>query len=305
MFPDHIEFAYTKAIPMEVGITRRDPSPVVYIDGVYHVWYTKNVAANVLPKSGFSGSIWHAISEDGVTWSEQSEAVGRGARGAFDECGVFTPTILCRDGMYYLYYTAMPAEWIDAPRTTRGAIGVACSTSPFGPWQKPLDAPVLRCGSQADDFDSLRVDDTCILVRNDRIWMYYKGRQKGMEWNTTKMGLALSDKPLGPWKKYEMNPVLDSGHEVCVWPHGEGVACLVCNVGPQGNTLQYAPDGISFTPVRNVIPPMAPGPFRKDQFRPGFGEGIDWGIAMKDDLEWPYLVRFDVNLTPGSNRTSR
>jgi len=35
-------------------------------------------------------------------------------------------------------------------------------------------------------------------------------------------------------------PHLDRDRHVCLWPHGTGVACLMCDVGPQGNTIQDA-----------------------------------------------------------------
>lgn len=111
------------------------------------------------------------------------------------------------------------------------------------------------------------------------------------------MGLAIATEPEGPYVKHPLNPVLDSGHEVCVWPHGKGVAALVSDVGPQGNTLQYADDGVHFRKVCDIVPPKAPGPFRADNFSDGAGSGISWGISMVDNREsWPYLVRFDCNL---------
>ena len=65
--------------------------------------------------------------------------------------------------------------------------------------------------------------------------MYYKGRQMNRKPNETRMGLAIASEPTGPYIKHYENPVLDSGHEVCVWPHGNGVGCLVSKVGPQGH----------------------------------------------------------------------
>jgi len=284
-------FTYSPAIAKEEGVTRRDPSPVINVDGLYHAWYSKSTTA----RHGFSATVWHATSEDGRRWTEEAEAIGRGPAGSFRACGVFTPTILTAAGKYYIYFTAMPHEWFEHPQTTRGAIGVAHSSSPFGPWEVE-DAPVLQCSREPQAFDSLRVDDACIIVRGGQYWMYYKGRAMAEGADTTKMGLATAREPLGPWSKHEDNPVLDSGHEVCVWPHGTGVACLVCDVGPQGNTLQYSSDGVNFSKAANTVPPKAPGPFRADDFVDGPGPGITWGLAMVNDRTWPYLVRFDCNL---------
>ena len=290
-------FRYSDAMPFEEGVTRRDPSPVVRVDDLYHVWYSKNVEGNPRPNHGFSATIWHATSPDGVHWQEDAEAFGRGGPGAFDECGVYTPTILVVEDRYYLYYTAMPREWPEAQETTCGAIGVAVSDSPFGPWTRAKSNPVLRCSPDKEEFDCLRVDDACIIVREGEYWMYYKGRPWGESTaGQTKMGLARAQNPLGPWRKYEKNPVLDSGHEVCVWPHGHSVGCLVSNAGPQGDTLQYSDDGIHFRKIAHTVPPIAPGPYREEHFTDGVGPGITWGLAIGHDPSWPYLVRFDCNL---------
>jgi beta-xylosidase len=234
-----------------------------------------------------------------VRWEERGEAVPKGARGAFDEHAVFTPTVLTAGGIYYLFYTAVPAPFTNddgGPGGTRTCIGLAAAESPFGPWQRVSSEPVLRPSDNPDEFDSMRVDDACLIVRGGAYWMYYKGRQAGRSPGETKMGLAVAPSPTGPYVKHPANPVLDSGHEVCVWPHGAGVGCLVCNVGPQGNTVQYSDDGIHFRSVLSAIPPKAPGPYREDGFREGVGPGISWGIAMDNSRQWPYLVRFDCDL---------
>jgi hypothetical protein len=291
-FPRFKGFSYRTAIPYQRGITRRDPSPVIFVDTLYLVWYTKNPDHD----HGFDGTIWHAVSDDGLRWEEDGQSIGKGSAGAFDECGVYTPTILIADGIYYLYYTAMPIEWYANQETTKGAIGLASADSPFGPWTKFSGNPVLTTSDNPDDFDSLRVDDTVIIKRRGKYWMYYKGRRWGMPWTTTKMGAAISDAPSGPWVKCPENPILGSGHEVCVWPHGSGVGCLVSDVGPEGNSLQFSEDGLRFNKIMEAFPPRAPGLFRSDGFAEIEGEGITWGLCIGEDEERPYLQRFDCDL---------
>ena len=291
-------FTYSDAIPFEEGVTRRDPSPVIEVSGTYYVWYSSTRES----ADGYSASVWYATSSDGKTWQEEGEALPKGAKGAFDEHAVFTPTILISDGKYYLFYTAVPEPFTNdngGPNGTRTAIGVASSDSPRGPWCRTAD-PVLRPSDDPAAFDSMRVDDTCFIVRGGEYRMYYKGRQMNRTPSETKMGLATAKSPTGPYMKHHENPVLDSGHEVCVWPHGEGVACLVCNVGPQGNSLQYSDDGIRFRRIADTVPPKAPGPFRTDRFLENRSPGITWGISMVTHPSWPYLVRFDCDLTAKS-----
>ncbi len=296
LFSNFSGFSYSPALPFEAGITRRDPSPVIAHEELYYVWYSRTLES----MDGYSASIWYATSTDGFAWQEQAEALPKGPAGAFDEHAVFTPSILVADGQFYLFYTAVPEPFTNdngGPRATPTAIGVACADSPRGPWIRLAQNPVLRPSADPAQFDSMRIDDVCLIARKGAFWMYYKGRQQERSPGETKMGLAIADQPTGPYVKYPGNPVLDSGHEVCVWPHGQGVGCLVCCVGPQGNTLQYSDDGIHFRHIADTQPPKAPGPFRADAFKDGEGPGITWGIAMDLNAPRPYLLRFDTNLS--------
>jgi beta-xylosidase len=296
LFPRFDGFRYSSAISFEEGVTRRDPSPVICVEDTYYVWYSRSTH----DPSGYAATIWYATSPDGQVWREQGEALPAGPKAAFDEHAVFTPTIMIAEGRFYLFYTAVPEPFDNdngGPKGTRTAIGVATADSPCGPWNRVSDEPMLRPSDDPNMFDSMRVDDSCIVVRDGRYWMYYKGRQMNRTPGETQMGLAIADSPTGPYVKHWANPVLDSGHEICVWPHGSGVACLVCNVGPQGNTLQFSENGVDFARVLDAVSPTAPGPFRADQFRDGDGPGIKWGLSMEHHPRWPYLVRFDCDLT--------
>jgi beta-xylosidase len=290
-----LDFRYQPALGLGDDITRRDPSPVIEVDGTYHVWYTRNENVG----HGFTGSIYHATSPDSYEWTEREEAILPGRSGAFDESGAFTPSVCIANGQYYLYYTAMPDGFAEYPHTTKGSIGVAVAESPDGPWKKHEDNPILACSDDPDAFDSLRVDDTCIVAREDGYWMYYKGKTWDAEPGSTKMGLARAEDPLGPWEKHADNPVIPSGHEVCVWPHGDGIGSLVYRCGPQANTLQYSANGVDFWQAAPARPPKAAGPYRPDEFEPGVGPGIEWGLSIGG---WgsgaPYLLRFECDLTP-------
>lgn len=293
--PLDTQFTYTTAIPFESGITRRDPSPVIEAEGMYHVWYSK---ATVDP-SGYFASVWHATSPDSHVWTEQEEAIPTGDMGTWDSNGCFTPTTLIFDGRYYLYYTAVPKPFDNddgGPRGTRTAIGVAVSDHPDGPWVKAIENPVLQPGDAPDAPDGHRLDDACLIARENRLWLYYKGRGRGKTPGQTVTCLALADAPTGPFVKYP-HPVIDSGHEVCVWPHGDGVAALISPTGPQGSTVQYSADGLHFDLLAQVKPPSAPGPFRADAYVQGAGPGIQWGICHDiSSAARPFLLRFACDL---------
>jgi len=286
-------FVYTEALGLgpQPGITRRDPSDVIRVDDTYYVWYTRTDRG----PSGYDATVWYATSLDGHTWSEQGEAVARGAPGEWDEQSAFTPGILLADEVYYLFYTSVDRPFSEAAHT---AIGAAVADSPHGPWVKLEGNPVLEPGP-VERFDSHRVDDSCLIARGGEYWLYYKGRQMGLSPAETKMGLAIARDPAGPYVKVSSDPVIPCGHEVLVWPHGPGVACLV-SMGPK--SLWYAEDGIEFGMVCELSDrPSAPGAYRPDAFDgPTRGQGICWGICQvcPPDAR-PYLARFDCDLTPG------
>ncbi|MBE3096694.1 MAG: sulfatase-like hydrolase/transferase [Planctomycetes bacterium] len=288
------DFSYAEAIGPERGVSRRDPGDVLRVGDTFYVWYTKirDEAGVFQYPSGYSGTVWYATSPDGRRWTERGEAVGKGGAGAWDEHGVFTPNILEADGRYYLFYTGVPKPFSAGTPT---AIGVAEAESPDGPWKKTQANPVLRPSDDPALFDSFRVDDACLLVRDSRYWMYFKGRQQGHSPGETKMGVAMAGKPAGPYVKWKANPVIASGHEVLCWPHGWGVASMVTAAGPQKNTIQFALDGVQFAPRGGFVNgPHAPGAYRPEAFRNhAFGQVIKWGIdhsAAGKDL---FLRRFD------------
>ena len=298
-------FCYRPALPYEAGVSRRDPSPVLRAGGRYYVWYSRSTH----DASGYWATIWYATSTDGLHWVERGEALGRGGRGAFDEHAVFTPTVMVAEGRYWLFYTAVPEPFSNAgggPAGTGTRIGVACAAVPDGPWERAGPDPILEPSATAERFDSHRVDDSCLVRWGGEYRLYYKGRQRGLAPNQTSMGLATASRPDGPYIRHPDNPVLDSGHEVCVWPHGPGLGCIVAPCGPQGSTLQYSADGLSFRRVRAIEPPRAPGPYREDRWQEGSAPGVSWGLCLDLNSPWPCLQRFDADLrTPrGSGASS-
>lgn len=258
------DFAY------EAGVVRRDPSKVLLIDGLYYTWYSKSVGDSVGFGSGDPDAkvfpwdkteVWYATSKDGETWKEQGIAIGRGARGEYDDRSVFTPEILAHQDKYYLVY-----QTVKAPYTNRikNKVGMAVADSPHGPWKK-LSKPIL---SPADngvwsgntdnrflvekkgDFDSHKVHDPTLMFYRNKFYLYYKGERMG-EGITSggreiRWGVAIADQPEGPYIKSEYNPISQSGHELAIWHYRDGIAIISCKDGPEQGTMQYAKDGINF-----------------------------------------------------------
>jgi hypothetical protein len=116
------------------------------------------------------------------------------------------------------------------------------------------------------------------------------------------MAVAIARKPEGPYRKHEANP-LHHGHEVMVWPHGNGVASMATAAGPKA--IYFAADGIRFE-KRNSLQnaPQAPGAYRGDGFLDGIvGGGIRWGISHVRKGEDLHLVRFDCHFASPESST--
>ncbi|MBA7520854.1 hypothetical protein ES705_12953 [subsurface metagenome] len=314
----------SRGIGLQEGVTRRDPSDVIKVDDTWYVWYTKVTHANVatneygLRASGYVGTLWYATSGDeGHTWIEQGEALGVGKKGAFDSQAVFTPNILKFSEKYYLFYDAVKptpggSDHLFENNSTNDFtnMGVAVADSPDGPWKRISKHPILRYNPDGVSFDSYRVDDSSLAVRNGKIWLYYKGRnlQDGpMGPRYTMMGIAFAHKPEGPYTRFEGNPILDNSHEVLVWSHREGIGAYASI----SKTLEYAPDGLDFNSspagIVTLPKPIAPGAFRPELTEPtSYGQGIQWGISMKDPGgPYPYLVRWECDLSLAETTTKQ
>jgi hypothetical protein len=63
--------------------------------------------------------------------------------------------------------------------------------------------PILKTSDDTTAFDSMRVDDACLLVREGKYWLYYKGRQWNNSPANTRMGVAIAAKPGGTYAAAE------------------------------------------------------------------------------------------------------
>ncbi len=289
-----VEVVYCDAegIGAEEGVMRRDPSDIIKVDDLYYVWYSKG---KISP--GYDATVWYATSPDGHSWTEKGMALGKGEPGTWEGASVFTPNILVAEGRYWLFYTGTSRKFT-RPFNPDSKIGIAVSDSPDGPWERLDSNPALTNSDDPEDFDSHLVDDACLIVRDGKYWFYYKGRQLGKGPGQTKLGLAIADKPEGPYVRYEGNPVIPGNHEVLVWPQGEGVAALIGTTGPKEwvRSIVYAEDGIHFTKTHNVKNvPHAAGAYRPEAFTDSNnGTQIRWGVHIGSRKGFlPFVERFD------------
>ncbi|GGB11000.1 glycoside hydrolase family 117 protein [Agarivorans gilvus] len=309
------DFAYQE------GVIRRDPTAVIKVNGIYHCWYTKGEGETV----GFGSDnpedkvfpwdkteVWHATSDDGMTWKEQGSAITAGEPGRYDDRAVFTPEVLVHEGKFYLVY-----QTVKAPYTNRQIeeIAIAWADSPYGPWTKS-DAPILSPEQDGEwdgeednrfnvkskgSFDSHKVHDPCLMFFKGQFYLYYKGETMGEGMNLggreIKHGVAIADNILGPYRKSEYNPISNSGHEVAVWHQNGGIASLITTDGPEKNTVQWAADGINFEIMSHIKgAPEALGIYRPEADEPLEDPGLHWGLCHRYDpsWNWNYICRYRV-----------
>ena len=300
---ESVKFVYTNihGIGYEKGCTRRDPSDVIKVGDTWYVYYTKIYGQ----APGYWGTVWCATSKDeGYTWKEQAEMLGVGEKNMFDSQATFTPNILFANGKYYLYYTGVKptpgnrkGEFENNSITDITAIGVAVSASPNGPFARISNEPILKVNVEPEKFDSYRVDDAALLLRNGLFWLYYKGRSRVNGENGpahTQMGVAFSKNPEGPYTKFD-HPILSGSHEVMIWQEGPGIAALASLSG----TFEYAPNGVDFMSNKLAVKvekrPIAMGVFRQDLTDSTLKrQGLKWGISMVMNGNECYLTKYEL-----------
>ncbi|MGY6649330.1 glycoside hydrolase family 117 protein [Wenyingzhuangia sp. IMCC45574] len=300
-------------------VSRRDVSKVIKANGKYYVWYTHrdtstppyNVEGNdTIPARDWDlAEIWYATSKDGFTWEEQGVAVERMEKPHAGWRSVSTPDILVYKEKYYLYYQA----YLNMPGSQKKGLADACpvsvsyADSPNGPWT-PSNKVVVPNGPEGS-WDSYVIHDPYPIVYNNKIYLYYKGEMGGNP-RVRAQGLAISDDPIGTFKKHPLNPVINSGHETALFPFKEGVAAIVSRHGLEHNTIQYSPDGVNFEIASiSSLFPIAPGGYIPDVFtNTDNGRGLTWGLCHFRDVGRPdgkshsILARFDCDLSLDVNR---
>ena len=292
-------------------ISRRDPSKIIKENEKYYVWYTRR--ATPVPPRGAKNSndtipstdwdlseIWYATSSDGFTWEEQGVAIPRPRKPVVGWRSVTTTDILKWGGKYYLYYQG----FLEASGTKGDHCPVTASyaDSPDGPWTA-TDEIIIPNG-EPGTWDQYSIHDPYPLVYKGKIYVYYKAAFGDRPDYLVGNGLAVADAPLGPFTKHPLNPLFNSGHETALFPFKEGIGALVIRNGNESNTIQYAPDGVSFN-IASItqLMPVAAGAYVPDAFDSnGNGRGITWGLhhftgVGTKDSNYSILARFDCDLS--------
>ncbi len=290
-------------------VTRRDPTRIIKANGKYYMWYTlRNTettfqgadnATETIPSVDWDlCDIGYATSTDGISWEEQGVAVHRPEKPNIGWRSISTPDVLYFKGKYYIYYQAFSE--ISGKQGDDCPVSVAWADSPDGPWTS-VNKVIVENGAEGT-WDQFSIHDPQPIVMGDKIYLYFKSDYEGRPNNIRSTGLAIADDPLGPFEKYEKNPVMSSGHETQMFRFKEGIAAILAKDGHEANTIQYSPDGKNFeiASICDVVP-VACGVYDPDAFTGvEYARGITWGVShvhVWGEKKLSYLVRFDCDLS--------
>ena len=244
-----------------------DPSNIVLHDGLFYVWYSRNVGDHAYITAHY------ATSPDGVKWTLRGEALPPGPAGAWDESGNLAPYVAVAEGRYYLFYTG----FCRGDLATRH-LGCAVADTPAGPWRRLAGNPVLRHGADPDAWNSDMVGDSNVIYREGKWWLYFKGKQPHEKPWQTHVGVAVADCITGPYTPYGDNPLFD-GHAFSAWVHRDGVAALRGMFWPE---ILWSEDGLHFVDSGGRLPNKSTGLYCPENFADGANRrGVDWGFDVE------------------------
>jgi alpha-L-fucosidase 2 len=121
-------------------------------------------------------------------------------------CGAPTRTA---DGKYHLYYSRWPRKGGHNTWVTRSEIAYAVADKPLGPYRF-VNVALLARGKKFWDGDCTHNPN--ILQKNGKFYLYYMGNcgdgTYAVSRNNQRVGLAIADRPEGPWKRFD-KPIVD------------------------------------------------------------------------------------------------
>ncbi len=170
---------------------------------------------------------------------------------------------------YYWYYHARSQDQERWPKGYR--ICVATSPNILGPWLRYDKNPILDQGKEGE-WDSWSVDCVVMLKEGaydieqntETYYMFYAaGGPTGRH-----VGMATADNPLGPWLKYENNPILEDFGYLGAVIRREGKFYMFAQYPVDARTDQG--------PYRIATADKPEGPWTKYEGNPVITPG-DWG----------------------------
>ena len=135
-----------------------------------------------------------------------------GGEGSFDEYCIEASDAIKDQGIYYLFYHGFGKEFNYGTAEGKGyQLGVATSDNPLGPFTKYEGNPILKVGAK-EGWEDIHVACAMILKEGTKkYYMWYSAKSSQTKRGVWDVGLATASSPVGPWEKYEGNPVIPGG----------------------------------------------------------------------------------------------
>lgn len=180
--------------------------------------------------------IGFATSPDGIVWTKYGgNPVVRTTVGGYDDQNVLSPSVLYKDGQYYMWY---------AGRGDRNQIFYATSADGAN-WTKYPGNPVVRLGGDYE-WDNGEIAAPSVLLAGGRLEMWYQGYSRstqqryighatsadGIHWNKDGLNPVLGLEP-GSWDQYSVHypTVANANGTMMIWYHGEASYLGIQNLG--------------------------------------------------------------------------
>jgi len=126
-----------------------------------------------------------------------------GPPGSWDDAIIFTGSVMKEGDTYYLYFTGRDTH----SKKDGGAVGVATSRD-LEHWTENPHNPILPDDSAKGIWDYTLQAGSVVHAPDGGYALFYDGSD-GDNWRG--IGVAFSDSPLGPFHRYQGNPVLTRG----------------------------------------------------------------------------------------------
>ena len=124
-----------------------------------------------------------------------------GEEGTWDDRALESADCFKDGDTYYWYYHAFNEP---ALKDCFYQIGVATATNPLGPWTRYSGNPILK--RSENSWEKRWVACAMVIKDGDTYYMFYSSADT--DWREC-ICLATAKNPLGPWKKYSGNPIID------------------------------------------------------------------------------------------------
>ncbi|WP_437921071.1 glycoside hydrolase family protein [Sphingobacterium sp. LRF_L2] len=234
-------------------------SPIWGEDGKVHLFYSR-----WRKEKGMSGwlhgsEIAHAIADTPYSSFKHQSVVLAPRPESWDSTTCHNPLIKKVEDTYYLFYMGNSNGKTDTKR-----IGLASSSSLFGPWKR-TDTPLLLPGDEGAWDDHCTTNPAFVCGDDGLYWLFYKSwntadyqSEKGPVRGNRKYGLAKAKHPAGPYVKVSEKPVIDFSQrpnnaqleDAFVWKEGDIYYMIARDMGfynHEFGLLLTSTDGIQWS----------------------------------------------------------